>query len=90
MTTAIEARHTGEIKVDDINSDAAGAATIVNLRIGFEQKLGKLTLKEFARIENVGDKQYVGGVNVNDTNSRFFAPAPGRNHLLGASVAMAF
>jgi iron complex outermembrane receptor protein len=90
MTTAIEARHTGEIKVDDVNSDAAAAATIVNLRLGFEQKLGKLTLKEFARIENVGDKQYVGGVNVNDTNSRFFAPAPGRNHLLGASVAMSF
>jgi iron complex outermembrane recepter protein len=90
MTTALEARHTGEIKVNDTNTDAAAASTIVNWRIGFEQKFGRLTLKEFARVENVGDRRYVGGVNVNDTNSRFFAPAPGRNHLLGASVAMAF
>jgi len=90
LSTAIEARHTGEIKVNDTNTDAAAASTVLNWRIGFEQTLGKVTLKEFARIENLGDKQYVGGVNVNDTNQRYFAPAPGRNHLLGASLALAF
>lgn len=90
LSTALEARYTGEIKVDDINSDAAEASTVVNWRIALEQKFGALTLKEFGRIENLGDEQYVGGVNVNDANSRFFAPAPGRNYLIGASLAMAF
>lgn len=90
LSTALEARYTGEIKVDDINSDAAEAATVMNWRIALEQKFGALSLKEFARIENLGDKRYVGGVNVNDGNGRFYAPAPGRNYLLGVSLAMSF
>ena len=90
LSTALEARYTGEIKVNDVNSDAAEAATVVNWRIALEQKFGALTLKEFGRIENLGDEQYVGGVNVNDANNRFFAPAPGRNYLVGVSLAMAF
>jgi iron complex outermembrane receptor protein len=91
LSTALEARYTGEIKVDDINSDAAEASTVVNWRIALEQKFGALTLQEFGRIENLSDEQYVGGVIVNDTtNKRYFAPAPGRNYLFGASLAMAF
>jgi iron complex outermembrane receptor protein len=90
LSTALEARYTGEIKVDDINSDAAEAATVVNWRIALEQKFGALSLKEFGRIENLSDEQYVGGVNVNAAFNRFFAPAPGRNYLFGVSLAMAF
>ena len=90
LSTALEARYLSAIKVDDLNSDATAESTVVNWRIALEQKFGGLTVKEFARIENVGDKQYVGGVNVNDANGRYFAPAPGRNHLLGVSLAMAF
>lgn len=90
LSTALEARYTGEIHVNDTNSDAAEAATVVNWRIALEQKFGALTLKEFGRIENLGDEKYVGGVNVNANLNRYFAPAPGRNYLLGVSLAVAF
>lgn len=90
MFTAVEARYTGKIYVNDVNSDFTGESTVVNWRLSFEQKLGPITVSEFARIENLFDETYVGGVNVNDGNSRFFAPAPGRNSLLGVSLSARF
>lgn len=90
MSTAVEARYTSKIYVDDRNTDAADASTVVNWRIAFRQSLGRFTLSEYARVENVFDEDYVGGVNVNDGNQRFFAPAPGRNALIGVSLGATF
>jgi len=88
FSTAIEARYSDKVYVDDVNSDAADSYTVVNWRGGFEQRLGGLQLKEFVLVENLGDKAYVGGVLVN--NASPFAPAPGRNYLVGISAAMDF
>jgi len=88
FSTAIEARYSDKVYVDDQNSDAAAAYTLVNWRGGFEQHLGGVHFSEFLRIENVMDKNYVGGVLVNSTTP--FAPAPGRNYLLGVSARVAF
>jgi iron complex outermembrane receptor protein len=90
LFTALEARYLSRIYVNDVNSDAAESSTVVNWRISFTQEFGRFTLSEFARVENVFDETYVGGVNVNDGNNRFFAPAPGRNALLGVSLAARF
>jgi len=88
FATAVEARYSDKVYVNDVNSDAADAYTVVNWRVGFEQQWGRLKLKEFLRIENLGDKAYVGGVMVN-SNSPFF-PAPGRNFAIGISGGMTF
>ena len=88
FSTAIEARYSDKVYVDDQNSDAAASYTLVNWRGGFEQHLGGVHFSEFLRIENVMDKNYVGGVLVNSTTP--FAPAPGRNYLLGVSARVAF
>jgi iron complex outermembrane recepter protein len=90
FSTALEARYSGKVYVDDINSDAAAAYTLFNWKGGFEQRLGGVRLNEFLRVENLGDKRYSGGVLVNDSNGRFFAPAPGRNYLLGVSARLEF
>ena len=86
--TALEARYSGKVYADDINSAAAGSYTIYNWRAGFEQRLGGVRLAEFLRVENVGDKKYVGGVSVNDSNSRFYFPAAERNYLVGISASI--
>ena len=88
FSTAIEARHSDKVYVDDQNSDAAVAYTLVNWRGGFEQHLRGVQFSEFLRIENLMDQNYVGGVLVNSTTP--FAPAPGRNYLLGVSARVAF
>jgi iron complex outermembrane receptor protein len=86
FTTALEGKYAGKIYVDDVNSDAASAYFIVNLRAGFEQKTRSWRWQEFVRLDNIGDRQYAGSVIVNESNQRFFEPAPGRNYLVGVSA----
>lgn len=87
---AIELRQAAQVFVDDQNSDAAPAYRIGNLRLGLEQKIAGWQLKQFLRVDNLGDRKYAGSVIVNDGNGRFFEPAPGRNWLLGLSAAYGF
>jgi iron complex outermembrane receptor protein len=88
FNTALEARYNSQIFVNDANTDAAEAYAIFSWRGGFEQRQGSLKVSEFVRVDNLTDKQYVGGVLVNSTTP--FAPAPGRNYLVGISLGMTF
>jgi iron complex outermembrane receptor protein len=88
--TALEGRYAGKVYVDDVNSDAAPGYFVANVRAGLQQKLGRWTIKEFARIDNVAGRKYAGSVIVNESNRRFFEPAPGRNYLLGISAVYAW
>lgn len=88
--TAVEARRSGRLFVDDLNSAFAPAYAIVNLRAGFEQLRGHWTLTGFMRIENLFDTRYVGSVIVADGNGRFFEAAPGRNFIAGVQARYAF
>jgi iron complex outermembrane receptor protein len=90
FSAAVEVRSVSKVFVDDENSDAAAAYTLGNLRAGFEQKSAGWKLKEFLRIDNIGNKQYAGSVIVNDGNARFFESAPGRNYLLGVTASYGF
>ena len=83
-------RHTGRIAVDDRNTDAAPAATVLALRASLQQAVGRWTLREFVRVDNLADRRYAGSVIVNEGNARFFEPAPGRNWLAGVTAAYTF
>jgi iron complex outermembrane receptor protein len=86
----VDARRVAKVFVNDPNTDAAEAYTVANLRLGFEQRSAGWTLKEFLRIDNLGDKKYSGSVIVNEGNSRFFEPAPERNYLVGITASYGF
>ena len=90
LETALEYRHVGKIYVDDRNTDTASSSNVVNLRVSLRQKLGRWSLREFLRVDNIGDRNYVGSVIVNEGNGRFFEPAPGRTWLLGLNAAYQF
>ena len=90
FSTALEGRHNSNVYVNDTNTDSAPSYTIFNIRAGFEQNLANWDLKEYLRVENIGDKNYIGSVRVNDANLRFFEPAAGRNYLLGLSANYKF
>jgi iron complex outermembrane receptor protein len=87
FASGLELRHAAPVYVNDINSDAAPAYTVANLRAGFEQQFGDWRTKEFYRLDNLTDRKYAGSVIVNEGNSRFFEPAPGRTHLIGVTLA---
>jgi iron complex outermembrane recepter protein len=90
LNTAFEARHNSKVYVDDVNSDIAPSYTIFNIRAGFQQRVANWQFSEYLRVENIGDKDYIGSVRINDNNSRFFEPAAGRNYLLGLSASYRF
>ena len=85
-----EVRANGKVYVNDFNCAAADAYTIANLRAGFEQRGRKWRLTEFARIDNVTDRRYVGSVIIADGNNRFYEPSPGRNYLVGLNAQLSF
>jgi iron complex outermembrane receptor protein len=87
---AIEARRSGAIAVDDLNSESADAYVVASLRTGFEQRARSWRLREFLRVDNLADRRYAGSVIVADANRRFYEPAPGRNYLFGIEAVIAF
>lgn len=86
----LEARHTGRVMVNDLNTDAAAAHTLFNLGVQFKQDHGDWTLREFVRVDNLTDRKHAGSVIVNDGNGRFFEPGPGRKLLLGLEAQRRF
>ncbi|MDQ6916370.1 MAG: TonB-dependent receptor [Pseudomonadota bacterium] len=90
FSAALEIQYTAKLYVNERNTDAAPSYSTVNARAGFEQRAGAWTFREFARVNNLADRNYVGSVIVGDTNSRFFEPAAGRNCLLGVSANVRF
>ena len=90
MEAALELRHVGRIHTDDRNTDAAPRANLAALRLGWQQVVGRWTVREYLRVDNVADRKYVGSVIVNEGNRRFFEPAPGRTWLAGVRATHAF
>jgi iron complex outermembrane recepter protein len=88
--TAIEVVHVGRLFVDDANSDSAPAATLLNLRAGFRQRVGMIELEPLLRVDNATNRRYAGSVIVNEANSRFFEPAPTRSWLLSVTARYRF
>jgi iron complex outermembrane recepter protein len=87
---ALELVHTGSLAVNDTNTDAAPAATVLNLRAGFAQTLGDWRFTQLLRLDNATDRRYAGSVIVNEANGRFFEPALPRSWLLSFTASHAF
>jgi iron complex outermembrane receptor protein len=88
--TAIEARYSGRVYVNDANSESAPPYTVLNWRVVFQQRRKNWDLSEFFRIDNIADKAYIGSVIVGDGNGRFYEPAPGRSYTVGMTARLQF
>ncbi len=88
--TSLEVRYNSKVFAKDDNTASVDSYTIFSLRGQFRQKYRDWTLTEYARIDNLFDEKYVGSVRVNDTNSRFYEPAPGRNWIVGVKANYVF
>lgn len=90
FSTSLESRYNDRVYVNDTNTDAAPSYTLFNLRAGFNQTFQHWRLSEYLRVENIGDRNYIGSVRVNDGNNLFFEPSAGRNYLLGLNASYVF
>ena len=87
FSATLEAQARAQIFADDRNSAAAASYRVENLRFGWVQERHGWRFSEFARVDNLADRAYVGSVIVNDSNSRFFEPEPGRTFGILFTVA---
>ena len=87
---ALEVRGQGRVPVNDVNSDFAAGFGLMALRARWQLNLPVGRLDLLARAENLADRRVVGSVIVNEGNSRFFEPAPGRGWLLSVRYSAPF
>ena len=87
---AVENIYYGDTNGYDSNNAAfkAEAFTLVNLRASLKQTQGNWNFSEFARIENLGNKNYVSNVKVNSSDT--FEPGNNRNYTVGVSTSYTF
>jgi len=88
FSATLEAQSRARIYTDDRNSDAAPGYWVANVRAGFEQASKRWRFSEYARLDNLANRDYVGSVIVNESNSRFFEAAPGRTAYIMFNAAM--
>ena len=87
VTAAIEGIYRSRTYVNDANTATpAPSYAIANVRVSAEQKAGPWRFTEFARIDNLFDRNYIGSVIVGDGNGRYYEPAPGRNGMVGVNA----
>ncbi len=83
-------RYMSGIMADDENTAEAPSWTVVGLNTGYKFSYGHWLMDVFGRVDNLFDREYAGSVIVNESNGRYYEPAPGRNYGVGVSVAWQF
>lgn len=83
-------RYMSDIMANDENTAKAPSWTVVGLTTGYKWSYGRMDMDLFVRIDNLFDREYVGSVIVNESNGRYYEPAPGRNYGIGLNLAWRF
>ncbi|HDU4712531.1 TPA: TonB-dependent receptor [Klebsiella aerogenes] len=83
-------RYMGDIMANDANTAKAPSWTVVGLTTGYKWSYGKMDMDLFGRVDNLFDRNYAGSVIVNESNGRYYEPAPGRNFGIGMNIAWRF
>ena len=88
---ALETVASSKVHPDDANAEIpAPGYLIFNARLQAKQDAGNWQLRQYVRLNNLLDRQYVGSVIVGDTNKRFYEAAAGRNWMAGVSAQYTF
>ena len=87
VSVTLETQGRARINADDLNSAAAPGFWVVNLRAGLEQDGTGWHFTEYLRLDNLANRAYVDTVIVNESNSRFFEPDPGRTSMIMFTAA---
>lgn len=83
-------RYMSDIMANDENTAKAPSWTVVGLTTGYKWSYGRMDMDLFGRIDNLFHREYVGSVIVNESNGRYYEPAPGRNYGIGLNLAWRF
>jgi iron complex outermembrane receptor protein len=83
---ALEASAAGSTPVNDLNSESASGYGLLSANVGYSFQRGNARISTFLRLNNMFDRNYAGSVIVNESNGRYYEPAPGRNVFVGCTI----
>ena len=84
----VEGRWVSDLYADDQNAARVAGYVLANVRATLEQTFDRWRLQEYFRVDNIADRSYIGSVIANESNQRYFEPAPGRTWLIGFNAAV--
>jgi iron complex outermembrane receptor protein len=91
LGAALETIANGKVYPEDTNAEQpAPGYGIFNLRVQARQEVEHWHFKQFLRLNNVFDREYIGSVIVGDTNKRYYEAAPGRQWIAGFTGEYSF
>ena len=85
--SVFDVNHTSSYFVDDTLDTRTEAWTAVDVRLGWDGRLGNWGVAPFLAIQNLFDQQYVSSVVINAARGRYYEPAPGRNAYFGLQLS---
>lgn len=87
IQASLIADHRGDIAATDDNSVLAPGHTLWDLALSSQTTWQGLDIEPWLKIHNLGDRDYVGSVVVNQGSGRAFEPGVGREIQAGFSVS---
>ncbi|WP_319615299.1 TonB-dependent receptor family protein [Acidiphilium acidophilum] len=88
--TSLNGQWQTRMYVDNANSAYAAGYFTAGIAGGFRQTLGKFAFNEFARVNNILNRTYVGAVVIAASNGEYYEPSPGRNFIIGMTGKVKF
>jgi iron complex outermembrane receptor protein len=83
---SVETGAASNTPVNDLNSQFAPGYGVLNLSSGYVFDLFRARVSTYLRLDNAFARSYVGSVIVNESNGRYFEPAPGRTLFGGLRI----
>ena len=83
-------RYVSGMYIDDANSDKTADYTIFGTDLGFDMTIGRFNLLISGGINNIADKVYVGFININSSNGRFYEAGEPQNFYAGIRLGYIF
>jgi iron complex outermembrane receptor protein len=76
--------------VDDANSDRTAAFQLTGITLGLEGNFNPLNLLLSIGADNIFDERYVGFININSTDQRFYEAGAPRNYFANLKIGLNF
>jgi iron complex outermembrane recepter protein len=86
MWSVLDVNHAAASFVDDTLDVRTAGWVAVDVRVGWDGRIGGWHVAPFVAIQNVFDRQYVSSVVINAARGRYYEPAPGRNAYFGLEL----
>ncbi|MDE0855741.1 MAG: TonB-dependent receptor, partial [Nevskia sp.] len=81
----VNAQYASNVPANDVNTAHTPSYALLGMDGGYVFDLPHWRINSFVRVDNLLNTPYIGSVIVNDANSRYFEPGPGRAVLAGLS-----